>query len=59
MIYFLYLLVLNILKFRWIFFFKCGFTPLSQDNTNEQPAATETQSPFVNDGQTAFCFDPR
>ncbi|XP_039973640.1 tax1-binding protein 1 homolog B [Xiphias gladius] len=27
-------------------------------NTNEQPTATETQSPFVNDGQTAFCFDP-
>ncbi|XP_074509985.1 tax1-binding protein 1 homolog B isoform X1 [Sebastes fasciatus] len=27
-------------------------------NTNEQPAATETQSPFVTDGQTAFCFDP-
>ncbi|XP_068999067.1 tax1-binding protein 1 homolog B isoform X1 [Embiotoca jacksoni] len=27
-------------------------------NTNEQPAATETRSPFVNDGQTAFCFDP-
>ncbi|XP_030250002.1 tax1-binding protein 1 homolog B isoform X3 [Sparus aurata] len=30
----------------------------NNDNTNEQPAATETQSPFVNDGQTAFCFDP-
>ncbi|XP_074538811.1 tax1-binding protein 1 homolog B isoform X2 [Halichoeres trimaculatus] len=27
-------------------------------NSNEQPAATETHSPFVNDGQTAFCFDP-
>lgn len=27
-------------------------------NTNEQPAPTETHSPFVNDGQTAFCFDP-
>uniref|UniRef100_A0A3Q1GJA1 Tax1 (human T-cell leukemia virus type I) binding protein 1b n=1 Tax=Acanthochromis polyacanthus TaxID=80966 RepID=A0A3Q1GJA1_9TELE len=27
-------------------------------NANEQPAATETHSPFVNDGQTAFCFDP-
>lgn len=27
-------------------------------NTNEQPAATEAHSPFVNDGQTAFCFDP-
>ncbi|XP_029306771.1 LOW QUALITY PROTEIN: tax1-binding protein 1 homolog B [Cottoperca gobio] len=27
-------------------------------NTNEQPAATETQSPFVTDGQTAFCFEP-
>lgn len=27
-------------------------------NTNEPPAATETHSPFVNDGQTAFCFDP-
>ncbi|XP_040899461.1 tax1-binding protein 1 homolog B [Toxotes jaculatrix] len=27
-------------------------------NTSEQPAATETHSPFVNDGQTAFCFDP-
>ncbi|KAI3360961.1 hypothetical protein L3Q82_013160 [Scortum barcoo] len=26
-------------------------------NTNEQPAATENESPFVNDGQTAFCFD--
>ncbi|XP_073341049.1 tax1-binding protein 1 homolog B isoform X2 [Pagrus major] len=30
----------------------------NNDNTNEQPAATETHSPFVNDGQTAFCFDP-
>ncbi|KAG7242118.1 hypothetical protein INR49_024164 [Caranx melampygus] len=28
-------------------------------NAIEQPAATETHSPFVNDGQTAFCFDPR
>ncbi|XP_059194932.1 tax1-binding protein 1 homolog B [Centropristis striata] len=27
-------------------------------NTNEPPAATETHSPFVTDGQTAFCFDP-
>lgn len=27
-------------------------------NANEQPAATQTHSPFVNDGQTAFCFDP-
>ncbi|XP_026227081.1 tax1-binding protein 1 homolog B isoform X2 [Anabas testudineus] len=27
-------------------------------NTNGQPTATETRSPFVNDGQTAFCFDP-
>ncbi|XP_051263717.1 tax1-binding protein 1 homolog B isoform X1 [Dicentrarchus labrax] len=27
-------------------------------HTNEQPTATETHSPFVNDGQTAFCFDP-
>ncbi|XP_076592431.1 tax1-binding protein 1 homolog B [Chaetodon auriga] len=27
-------------------------------NTNEQPTATEAHSPFVNDGQTAFCFDP-
>ncbi|XP_041843757.1 tax1-binding protein 1 homolog B isoform X3 [Melanotaenia boesemani] len=27
-------------------------------NANEQPTATETRSPFVNDGQTAFCFDP-
>ncbi|XP_056236566.1 tax1-binding protein 1 homolog B isoform X1 [Seriola aureovittata] len=27
-------------------------------NTIEQPTATETHSPFVNDGQTAFCFDP-
>ncbi|XP_047454289.1 tax1-binding protein 1 homolog B isoform X1 [Mugil cephalus] len=27
-------------------------------NANEQPAVTETHSPFVNDGQTAFCFDP-
>lgn len=27
-------------------------------NTNEQPTATETHSPFVTDGQTAFCFDP-
>ncbi|XP_041799017.1 tax1-binding protein 1 homolog B [Chelmon rostratus] len=27
-------------------------------NTDEQPAATEAHSPFVNDGQTAFCFDP-
>ncbi|XP_044063415.1 tax1-binding protein 1 homolog B isoform X6 [Siniperca chuatsi] len=27
-------------------------------NTNEQPTAAETHSPFVNDGQIAFCFDP-
>lgn len=27
-------------------------------NTSEQPTATETRSPFVNDGQNAFCFDP-
>ncbi|XP_034408812.1 tax1-binding protein 1 homolog B isoform X2 [Cyclopterus lumpus] len=27
-------------------------------NTNEQPTAAETHSPFVSDGQTAFCFDP-
>ncbi|KAM3872703.1 tax1-binding protein 1 homolog B [Diretmus argenteus] len=27
-------------------------------NTNEQPTPTETHSPYVNDGQTAFCFDP-
>ncbi|XP_013864206.1 tax1-binding protein 1 homolog B [Austrofundulus limnaeus] len=27
-------------------------------NTIEQPAATETRSSFVNDGQNAFCFDP-
>ncbi|XP_017282043.1 tax1-binding protein 1 homolog B [Kryptolebias marmoratus] len=27
-------------------------------NTVEQPAATETRSSFVNDGQNAFCFDP-
>ncbi|XP_068425345.1 tax1-binding protein 1 homolog B isoform X1 [Clinocottus analis] len=27
-------------------------------NTNEEPAAAETHSPFVSDGQTAFCFDP-
>lgn len=27
-------------------------------NSNEQPTATETHSPFANDGQTAFCFDP-
>nr|XP_043889648.1 tax1-binding protein 1 homolog B isoform X3 [Solea senegalensis] len=27
-------------------------------NTNEQTAATEAHSPFVNDGQTTFCFDP-
>ncbi|KAM3614687.1 uncharacterized protein V6R79_018001 [Siganus canaliculatus] len=27
-------------------------------NANEQPAATEAHSPFVNDGQTAFCFEP-
>ncbi|XP_061572657.1 tax1-binding protein 1 homolog B isoform X3 [Cololabis saira] len=27
-------------------------------NTSEQPAVTETRSPFVNDGQAAFCFDP-
>lgn len=26
-------------------------------NTNEQPPAPETPSPFPNDGQTAFCFD--
>lgn len=26
-------------------------------NTSEQPAATETASPFTVDGQTAFCFD--
>ncbi|XP_056300455.1 tax1-binding protein 1 homolog B isoform X2 [Pseudoliparis swirei] len=27
-------------------------------NTSEQPTAAETHSPFVSDGQTAFCFDP-
>ncbi|KAL6109104.1 tax1bp1 [Pungitius sinensis] len=27
-------------------------------DTNEPPAAAETRSPFVSDGQTAFCFDP-
>ncbi|XP_029927620.1 tax1-binding protein 1 homolog B isoform X2 [Myripristis murdjan] len=27
-------------------------------NTNEQPAANEAHSPYMNDGQTAFCFDP-
>ncbi|KAF7669458.1 hypothetical protein LDENG_00186590 [Lucifuga dentata] len=27
-------------------------------STGEQPTATETHSPFMNDGQTAFCFDP-
>ncbi|XP_029958379.1 tax1-binding protein 1 homolog B isoform X6 [Salarias fasciatus] len=27
-------------------------------NTNEQTTAIESHSPFVNDGQTAFCFDP-
>ncbi|XP_037309055.2 tax1-binding protein 1 homolog B isoform X3 [Pungitius pungitius] len=27
-------------------------------DTNEPPAAAETHSPFVSDGQTAFCFDP-
>lgn len=27
-------------------------------NTNEQTTTTETHSPLVNDGQTAFCFDP-
>uniref|UniRef100_A0A3P9IJW5 Tax1 binding protein 1 n=1 Tax=Oryzias latipes TaxID=8090 RepID=A0A3P9IJW5_ORYLA len=27
-------------------------------NTNEKPTAAETRSPFVNDGQAAFCFDP-
>nr|XP_046254421.1 tax1-binding protein 1 homolog B [Scatophagus argus] len=27
-------------------------------NNHEEPAATETHSPFVNDGQTPFCFDP-
>ncbi|XP_054477825.1 tax1-binding protein 1 homolog B isoform X3 [Anoplopoma fimbria] len=27
-------------------------------NTNVQPTATEAHSPFVSDGQTAFCFDP-
>ncbi|KAM9852358.1 tax1-binding protein 1 homolog B isoform 2-T2 [Aulostomus maculatus] len=32
--------------------------PDNNDNPNEQPSATETRSPFVNDGQTAFCFDP-
>ncbi|MEQ2169373.1 hypothetical protein GOODEAATRI_024576 [Goodea atripinnis] len=26
-------------------------------NTDEQPLGTETRSPFVNDGQTPFCFD--
>ncbi|XP_068179246.1 tax1-binding protein 1 homolog B isoform X2 [Antennarius striatus] len=30
----------------------------SDDNTNDPPAATETRSPFVNDGQTGFCFEP-
>nr|XP_040021548.1 tax1-binding protein 1 homolog B isoform X2 [Gasterosteus aculeatus aculeatus] len=27
-------------------------------DASEQPAAAETRSPFVSDGQTAFCFDP-
>ncbi|XP_026148819.1 tax1-binding protein 1 homolog B isoform X2 [Mastacembelus armatus] len=27
-------------------------------NGSEQPTATEALNPFVNDGQTAFCFDP-
>ncbi|XP_078109257.1 tax1-binding protein 1 homolog B isoform X1 [Sander vitreus] len=31
---------------------------INNGNTNEQPTATETHSPFVTDGQTAFCFDP-
>uniref|UniRef100_A0A7N6AAP4 UBZ1-type domain-containing protein n=1 Tax=Anabas testudineus TaxID=64144 RepID=A0A7N6AAP4_ANATE len=29
-----------------------------KQNNNVRPTATETRSPFVNDGQTAFCFDP-
>ncbi|KAK2910333.1 tax1-binding protein 1 homolog B isoform X1 [Channa argus] len=28
------------------------------ESNNEKPTATETHSPFVNDGQTGFCFDP-
>ncbi|XP_075883442.1 tax1-binding protein 1 homolog B isoform X1 [Nelusetta ayraudi] len=27
-------------------------------NANEEPTVCETRSPFVNDGQNAFCFDP-
>ncbi|XP_037130168.1 tax1-binding protein 1 homolog B isoform X4 [Syngnathus acus] len=27
-------------------------------NINNRPAATEAPNPFVNDGQTPFCFDP-
>ncbi|XP_057689385.1 tax1-binding protein 1 homolog B [Corythoichthys intestinalis] len=27
-------------------------------NTNEKPATTEPPNPFVNDGQTPYCFDP-
>uniref|UniRef100_A0AAQ6ABM4 UBZ1-type domain-containing protein n=1 Tax=Amphiprion ocellaris TaxID=80972 RepID=A0AAQ6ABM4_AMPOC len=30
----------------------------SEEKQNNNPTATETHSPFVNDGQTAFCFDP-
>ncbi|XP_034729634.1 tax1-binding protein 1 homolog B isoform X2 [Etheostoma cragini] len=31
---------------------------INNENTNEEPTATETHSPFVTNGQTAFCFDP-
>eukprot|EP00066_Takifugu_rubripes_P003530 XP_003966154.2 PREDICTED: tax1-binding protein 1 homolog B-like [Takifugu rubripes] len=30
----------------------------NNDNPNKEPPAAETRSTFVNDGQTAFCFDP-
>lgn len=30
-----------------------------QGNANEEPTVSEIRSPFVNDGQNAFCFDPR
>uniref|UniRef100_A0A3Q4ACH9 UBZ1-type domain-containing protein n=1 Tax=Mola mola TaxID=94237 RepID=A0A3Q4ACH9_MOLML len=35
-----------------------GSEESEEKQNNNNPPATETQSPFVNDGQTAFCFDP-
>lgn len=35
------------------------FASFLQGNANEEPNVCETRSPFVNDGQNGFCFDPR